>query len=140
MVAAGFRHFAQHGQERRQTRAARQHQHRPFGVAQVEAAQRPLESQLVARLGPVGQIAAHQPARHVADQECRDIGARRRAERVGTRILLARHLDLDVLAGQEVQPLGMLDLERQAFLSLCGEKKTLERIQSVLKAGKPIRN
>ncbi len=34
----------------------------------------------------------------------------------------------------------ILDLERQAFLSLCGEKKTLERIQSVLKGGKPIRN
>ncbi|HET6254350.1 MAG TPA: 3-hydroxyacyl-CoA dehydrogenase/enoyl-CoA hydratase family protein [Puia sp.] len=34
----------------------------------------------------------------------------------------------------------LLDLEREAFLSLCGEKKTLERIQSVIKGGKPIRN
>jgi len=34
----------------------------------------------------------------------------------------------------------LLDLERAAFLSLCGEKKTLERIQSVLKGGKPVRN
>jgi 3-hydroxyacyl-CoA dehydrogenase len=34
----------------------------------------------------------------------------------------------------------LLDLEREAFISLCGEKKTLERIQSVLKTGKPIRN
>lgn len=34
----------------------------------------------------------------------------------------------------------LLDLEREAFLSLCGERKTLERIQSVLKGGKPIRN
>jgi 3-hydroxyacyl-CoA dehydrogenase len=34
----------------------------------------------------------------------------------------------------------LLDLEREAFLSLCGEKKTLERIQSVLRGGKPIRN
>jgi 3-hydroxyacyl-CoA dehydrogenase len=34
----------------------------------------------------------------------------------------------------------ILDLEREAFLSLAGEKKTLERIQSVLKGGKPIRN
>jgi 3-hydroxyacyl-CoA dehydrogenase len=34
----------------------------------------------------------------------------------------------------------LLDLEREAFLSLCGERKTLERIQSVLKSGKPIRN
>ncbi len=34
----------------------------------------------------------------------------------------------------------LLDLEREAFLSLCGERKTLERIQGVLKTGKPIRN
>ena len=34
----------------------------------------------------------------------------------------------------------LLDLEREAFLSLCGERKTLERIQSVLKGGKPLRN
>jgi 3-hydroxyacyl-CoA dehydrogenase len=34
----------------------------------------------------------------------------------------------------------LLDIEREAFLSLTGEKKTLERIQSVLKGGKPIRN
>lgn len=34
----------------------------------------------------------------------------------------------------------LLDLEREAFLSLTGEKKTLERIQSVLKSGKPLRN
>ena len=34
----------------------------------------------------------------------------------------------------------LLELEREAFLSLCGEKKSLERIQSVLKGGKPVRN
>jgi len=34
----------------------------------------------------------------------------------------------------------LLDLEREAFLSLCAEKKTLERIQAVLKTGKPLRN
>ncbi|MEO5967978.1 MAG: 3-hydroxyacyl-CoA dehydrogenase/enoyl-CoA hydratase family protein [Ferruginibacter sp.] len=34
----------------------------------------------------------------------------------------------------------LLNLEREAFLSLCGEKKTLERIQSILKTGKPLRN
>jgi 3-hydroxyacyl-CoA dehydrogenase len=34
----------------------------------------------------------------------------------------------------------LLDLEREAFLSLCGEKKSLERLQSVLKTGKPVRN
>lgn len=34
----------------------------------------------------------------------------------------------------------LLDLEREAFLSLCTEKKTLERIQFMLKNGKPLRN
>jgi 3-hydroxyacyl-CoA dehydrogenase len=34
----------------------------------------------------------------------------------------------------------LLDLEREVFLSLCGEKKTLERIQSILTKGKPLRN
>jgi 3-hydroxyacyl-CoA dehydrogenase len=34
----------------------------------------------------------------------------------------------------------LLDLEREAFLKLCGERKTLERIQHTLKTGKPLRN
>jgi 3-hydroxyacyl-CoA dehydrogenase len=34
----------------------------------------------------------------------------------------------------------VLDLEREAFLSLLGERKTLERIQHTLKTGKPLRN
>ena len=34
----------------------------------------------------------------------------------------------------------VLDLEREAFLSLCGEVRTLERIAHTLKTGKPLRN
>ena len=34
----------------------------------------------------------------------------------------------------------LLDLEREAFLSLCGERKTLDRIAHTLKTGKPLRN
>jgi 3-hydroxyacyl-CoA dehydrogenase len=34
----------------------------------------------------------------------------------------------------------LLELEREAFLKLCGERKTLERIQHTLKTGKPLRN
>jgi 3-hydroxyacyl-CoA dehydrogenase len=34
----------------------------------------------------------------------------------------------------------LLDLEREAFLSLCSERKTLERIEHMLKTGKPLRN
>ena len=36
--------------------------------------------------------------------------------------------------------LHLLDLEREAFLSLCGERKTQERIAHTLKTGKPLRN
>jgi len=34
----------------------------------------------------------------------------------------------------------LIDLEREAFLSLCGERKTQERIAAMLKTGKPLRN
>jgi 3-hydroxyacyl-CoA dehydrogenase len=46
----------------------------------------------------------------------------------------------DLSYAQEVSEQYLLDLEREAFVSLCGEKKTLERIQSILTGGKPLRN
>jgi len=46
----------------------------------------------------------------------------------------------DLSAPTLVSEQYLLDLEREAFLSLCGEKKTLERIQSILTTGKPLRN
>jgi 3-hydroxyacyl-CoA dehydrogenase len=46
----------------------------------------------------------------------------------------------DLSAPTEVSEQYLLDLEREAFLSLCGEKKTLERIQSILTTGKVLRN
>jgi len=52
----------------------------------------------------------------------------------------------EVLCGGAVSPgtlvseQYLLDLEREAFKSLCGEKKTQERIQFTLKTGKPLRN
>ena len=42
--------------------------------------------------------------------------------------------------GSFVSEQYLLDLERQAFLSLCCERKTLERIAFTLKTGKPLRN
>jgi 3-hydroxyacyl-CoA dehydrogenase len=59
--------------------------------------------------------------------------------------LVARKLAWVMCGGDLSEPTRvseqyLLDLEREAFLSLCGEKKTLERIQSVLKSGRPIRN
>jgi len=52
----------------------------------------------------------------------------------------------NILAGgplsspQMVSEQYLLDLEREAFVSLCGEKKTQERIAHTLKTGKPLRN
>ncbi|RYY30997.1 MAG: 3-hydroxyacyl-CoA dehydrogenase/enoyl-CoA hydratase family protein [Chitinophagaceae bacterium] len=59
--------------------------------------------------------------------------------------LVARKLAYVMCGGDLSEPTTvseqyLLDLEREAFMSLCGEKKSLERIQSVLKSGKPIRN
>lgn len=53
---------------------------------------------------------------------------------------------VNILAGgalsapQFVSEQYILDLEREAFVSLCGEKKTQERIAHTLKTGKPLRN
>ncbi|MBC7794945.1 MAG: hypothetical protein H7Z43_14665, partial [Clostridia bacterium] len=45
-----------------------------------------------------------------------------------------------VALGTELTEQHYLDLEREAFVSLCGEEKTLSRIQSILMSGKPLRN
>jgi len=46
----------------------------------------------------------------------------------------------DLSYPQKVSEQYLLDLGREAFLSLLGERKTLERIQSILQGGKPLRN
>jgi 3-hydroxyacyl-CoA dehydrogenase len=52
----------------------------------------------------------------------------------------------NVLAGgplsesQLVSEQYLLDLERETFVGLCGERKTQERIAHTLKTGKPLRN
>ena len=60
-------------------------------------------------------------------------------------VKIAKKIAWVMTGGDLSQPTGvteqyLLDLEREAFLSLCGEKKTLERIQSILTSGKPLRN
>jgi 3-hydroxyacyl-CoA dehydrogenase len=45
-----------------------------------------------------------------------------------------------ITTGTPVPEQYLLDLEREAFLSLCGERKTQERIAFTLKTGKPLRN
>jgi len=70
----------------------------------------------------------------------------RRAERLSDYdVVIGTHI-ARVLSGgeftspQTVSEQYLLDLEREAFLSLCGQKKTQERIQHMLKKGKPLRN
>jgi 3-hydroxyacyl-CoA dehydrogenase len=46
----------------------------------------------------------------------------------------------DVLADTKVSEQYLLDMEREAFVSLCGEPKTQQRIQHMLVKGKPLRN
>jgi 3-hydroxyacyl-CoA dehydrogenase len=46
----------------------------------------------------------------------------------------------DLTSMQQVSEQYLLDIEREMFLSLCGEPKTLERIQYMLENGKPLRN
>lgn len=46
----------------------------------------------------------------------------------------------DLSYPQEVSEQYLLGLEREAFLSLCGERKTLERLESLIKTGKILRN
>jgi 3-hydroxyacyl-CoA dehydrogenase len=46
----------------------------------------------------------------------------------------------DLTSQQTVSEQYLLDLEREAFLSLCGEPKTQQRIQHMLESGKPLRN
>src|SRR5581483_7171203 len=59
--------------------------------------------------------------------------------------VIARHL-ARVLTGGDCSPImpiseqAVLDLEREAFLSLCGMEKTQERMQAILMTGKPLRN
>lgn len=60
-------------------------------------------------------------------------------------VLVAKKLAYVMAGGDLSEPTlvseqYLLDLEREAFLSLCGEKKSLERIQNILKGGKPLRN
>ncbi|HEV8244773.1 MAG TPA: enoyl-CoA hydratase/isomerase family protein, partial [Polyangiaceae bacterium] len=45
-----------------------------------------------------------------------------------------------VAAGSELSEQAYLDLEREAFLSLCGEQKTIERMMHMLQNNKPLRN
>ena len=60
--------------------------------------------------------------------------------------LIAEKLGYVLTGGSKGGPLSpvdeqyLLDIEREVFVSLCGEKKTIDRIGFMLKKGKPLRN
>ncbi len=59
---------------------------------------------------------------------------------VGTQLAKVLSGGGEFTSPQLVSEQYLLDLERDAFVSLCGQKKTVERIQHMLKKGKPLRN
>ncbi len=60
-------------------------------------------------------------------------------ERIGRKIAFVM-TGGDIPRGTRLSEQDLLDLEREAFLSLCGEEKTQARIQHMLMKGKPLRN
>jgi 3-hydroxyacyl-CoA dehydrogenase len=60
-------------------------------------------------------------------------------ERIGRKIAFVM-TGGDIPRGAKLSEQDLLDLEREAFLSLCGEEKTQARIQHMLMKGKPLRN
>jgi 3-hydroxyacyl-CoA dehydrogenase len=103
---------------------------------QLAAGYRPVRPRDAIRVGGDGVLATLKLGVHLAW----------RAGRISDHdALIGRKLAF-VLAGGNVQAARtvteqhLLDLEREAFLSLCGERKTLERIAHTLKTGKPLRN
>lgn len=57
------------------------------------------------------------------------------AQKVGS-VLCGGNLSAPTIVSEQY----LLDIEREAFMSLCGERKTLERLQSIIKTGKVLRN
>jgi 3-hydroxyacyl-CoA dehydrogenase len=100
-----------------------------------EGYQKPLERQAIL-VGGEGLLAALKLGIHLAW----------RAGRISDHDAVVGRALANVLAGGSlprqtaVSERYLLDLEREAFLKLCGERKTLERIQHTLKTGKPLRN
>jgi 3-hydroxyacyl-CoA dehydrogenase len=88
------------------------------------------------RVGGAGTLAALQLGIHLA----------RRAGRISDHDVTVGRALARVIAGGDlahegtISEQGLLDLEREAFLSLCGELRTQERIAHTLRTGKPLRN
>jgi 3-hydroxyacyl-CoA dehydrogenase len=97
---------------------------------------RPAQPRQAIRVGGEGVLAALKLGVHLAW----------RAGRLSDHdVVIGRKLAWVLAGGNLMHPATLteqqlLDLEREAFLSLCGERRTLERIGHTLKTGKPLRN
>jgi 3-hydroxyacyl-CoA dehydrogenase len=95
---------------------------------------------------PVAQTAIPAPGENVLATLKLAVWTMREAEYISEHDAKMANWAAYVMAGGKVTPgtplseQYLLDLEREAFLSLCGEKKTQERIAFTLKTGKPLRN
>jgi len=59
---------------------------------------------------------------------------------VGTELAKVLSGGGEFTSAQRVSEQYLLDLERESFVRLCGQRKTVERMQFMLKKGKPLRN
>ena len=104
-------------------------------AARAEGYQPPLPRTAIPRRGR-GVLAALKLGVHLAWRAGR-ISDHDAADRPEARVDPGRRAPA---ASDDVSEQHLLDLEREAFLRLCGERKTLERIGHTLKTGKPLRN
>jgi 3-hydroxyacyl-CoA dehydrogenase len=88
------------------------------------------------RVGGEGILAALKLGVHLAWRAGRITDHDAVVGRVLARILAGGDLPHETMVHEDY----LLDLEREAFLGLCGEPKTRERIRHTLKTGKPLRN
>src|ERR1700736_177788 len=91
----------EHRQDRPNAGPAGKEQDRPSRRAKVETTERAVEKEPVTGLGLRLEISAHLAARHIADEEGRHIGTRRRSERIGPPDHLIHSCDVDILPRQE---------------------------------------
>jgi 3-hydroxyacyl-CoA dehydrogenase len=88
------------------------------------------------RVGGEGVLSALELGVHLAWRAGRITDHDALVGRILANVLAGGRLPHQTTVGEEY----LLDLEREAFLKLCGERKTLERVQHTLKTGKPLRN
>ncbi len=111
-----------------------------------DAKEKALELAKAGYIAPVPRMDIPAPGENVLATLKLGIHLMKQAEYISDHDVKVATKVAEVICGGNVSP-GMpvseqyiLDLEREGFKSLCGEKKTQERIQFTLKTGKPLRN